>query len=242
MKNSMLGALILLAAVASACATTGRSATALPEPGDLVDGPAEGTVLSVDLALSAASAYFAAFNGGDFDALMALLPSGATFSDSISGTVTRDEWEQRLAWNLAQGTKLATPDCLVSTDGDPDATTVVECESATSSAPIQAVGARPVPTTIFISVTPSGIREVREEYGQPDFLAATQPFVSWMAQTHPVDAERVGFGVWGSVTEARENGQLSAEYARRWAASLEASCRVIPGLISPERDSYLDDC
>lgn len=241
MKNSMLGALILFTAVASACATD-RSATALPEPHDIVERPAEVTAVSVDLALSAASAYFAAFNSGDVEAVVALFPAGAAFSDSIAGSATRDEWEQRLAWNLAQGTTLATPDCLVPADDRQDELTVVECQSSTSNAAIDAVGARPVPTTVVLAVTPWGIRELREEYGQPDFLAATEPFMRWMVKVHPTDAERIGFGVWASTDEAWENGQLTAEYARLWAASLEGSCKVIPGLISPDRDSYLDDC
>ena len=241
MNKSLVGALLLLAAVAAGCDADG-AASAQPAGEDVVNQPADVSAVPIDLALSAASAYFAAFNNGDADAFMALLPAGTTFSDSITGSATRDSWEQRLAWNLAQGTRLATPDCTVPAAGDTGKGTAVVCESATLDAKIQAVGARAVPTTVLLWVTPNGIQEVREEYGQPDFLRATEPFMLWMGQSYPADAESIGFGVWSSIAEARENGQLTAEYARLWAADLEASCRYIPDLISPDRDSYLDDC
>jgi hypothetical protein len=241
MRKSLVGFLVLFAAAISGC-DADRTASAQPALDDVVAQPADMEAVSIDLALSAASAYFAAFNNGDADALMALLPAEATLSDSIAGDVTRESWERRLAWNIAQGTRFATPDCTVPVAGDSASGTVVRCESATLNAQIQAVGAHPVPTTIVLSVTPNGIQEVREEYGQPDFLLASEPFEQWLERTHPADAGRIGFGVWESIAEARENGRRTAEYARLWAADLEASCRVIPGLISPDRDSYLDDC
>lgn len=241
MRTSFFGALILLAAVLAGC-DAGPTASAQTTPESVIDTPADVTAIPADLALSAASAYFAGFNNGDADAVTSLLPAGATFSDSIAGAITRDAWEQRLAWNLGQGTKLAAPDCSVSDGGASRPGTVVRCESATLNALIQAVGAQPVPTTVVLAIDPNGIQEVREEYGQPDFLRAIEPFMGWMEERHPEQAARVGFGVWESIAEARENGERTAEYARLWAADLEASCRVIPGLISPERDSYLDDC
>lgn len=241
MRKSLVGVVVLLAAVTTAC-NANQPAAAQPVPDEVLDQPADVSGVPIDLALTAANAYFAAFNNGDADAFMSLLPAGATMSDSFTGTISRDSWERRLAWNFAQGTRLAAPDCTVPGASEEGNGTVVRCETATLNAQIQAVGAHPVPTTIVFTVNRNGIQGVREEYGHPDFLVAITPFMEWMEQTHPADAAKVGFGVWDSIAEARENGERTAEYARLWAADLEASCRVIPGLISPNRDSYLDDC
>lgn len=196
----------------------------------------------IDQALSTAAAYFSAFNSGDANAVVALLSTGATFSDNFVGSITRESWEQRLVWNMAQGTTLATPDCTVPADGASGEGMAVRCESATLNAQIQVVAAQPVPTIVSLFVTPNGIQDVREDFGQPDFLQATQPFMQWMDEEHPADAEKIGFGVWDSIDQAQENGELTAEYSRRWAAYLEINCIFIPDLIDPDRDSYLDDC
>lgn len=256
MRTSFLATLALLAAVAAAC-DSGQPASAQPHPTDQSviatepSTPAEGNVnetsadmpvVPVDQALSAASAYFSAFNSGDVNAVMALVPAGADLSDSITGSITRDSWEQRLVWNLAQGTTLAAPNCTVPADGASGEGAAVRCESATLNAQIQALAAQPVPTTVSFLISPNGIQEVREEYGQPDFLRATQPFMQWMEEKHPGDAGKVGFGAWDSIDQARDNGERTAEYVRRWAAYLEANCIYIPDLILPGHDSYLDDC
>lgn len=238
MKTSFLALLALLATVASGCTTDQAASADTRAP----DTTAAQQSAPVDQALRAASAYFAAFNDGDANAITALLAGTVEFSDSFTGSIPRELWEQRLAWNLAQSTKLASPSCYVRPDPDVDGGTEVACESATSNAQIQAVGARPVPTLVRFSVTPYGISAVREEYGRPDFLQATTPFVQWLEEKHPDAVEQVGFDIWESIDDAEEKGSLTRQYARRWAAWLEANCVVIPDLISPHRDSYLDDC
>ena len=236
MRTLLLSLLALFALGAAAC-TAGQSASAETiEAVAQVDEPG-----SVDQALAAVSAYFAAFNDGDADAIAALLAEDAEFSDSFTGSITREAWEQRLAWNLAQGTTLASPDCKVSEDGG-SAGTAVRCESATSNAQIRAVGARAVPTSVHFSVSPQGIGQVAEEYGQPDFLQAVSPFMEWMEATHPDAVANLGFNAWTSVDEATANGELTKEYAHLWAGYLETNCVRIPGLVDPARDTYLDDC
>lgn len=256
MRTLSLATAILLAAFTAGCGSnpqesaqpnpTEQSVVATQPPtspgGDVDEAPVDMPGVPVDHALSAASAYFSAFNRGDADAVMALLPDGAEFADSFSGAIPRDAWEQRLVWNLAQGTKLAGPNCSVPADGASGVGTAVTCESATLNAQIQALAAQPVPTIVSLLVSPNGIMEVREEYGQPDFLQATQPFMEWMEDQHPDDAGRVAFGAWNSIDQARDSGEQTAEYARRWAAYLEANCVYIPDLILPDHDSYLDDC
>jgi len=249
MRTSLPRTLVLFAVLAAACgagqpASSDANTTDSPEVAS--ETVAETSVgmeaVPIDQALSTAAAYFKAFNSGDANAVMALLPADTTFSDNFTESIRRESWEQRLVWNLAQGTTLATPDCTVPADGASDEGTAVRCESATLNAQIQVVGARPVPTVVNLFVTPNGIQDVVEEFGQPDFLHVTQPFMEWMQKKRPGDAEKVGFGVWDSIEQAQENGELTAEYVRDWAAYLELNCIYIPGLIDPGRDSYLDDC
>lgn len=232
--------LVLFAVLAAACAA-GQPASSDASTTE-AEKPAGMEAVPIDQALSTASAYFSAFNSGDANAVLALLSADATFADSFTGSITRDSWEQRLVWNMAQGTTLATPDCIVPADGASGEGTAVRCESATSNAQTQVLAAQPVPTIVSLLVTPNGVQDVREEFGRPDFLHVTVPFMEWMEEKHPGAAEKIGFDVWDSIEQARENGELTAEYARRWAAYLEANCIYIPDLISPDRDSYLDDC
>lgn len=237
MRTSLLALVVLLAAAVSGC-TPDRPATAET----LAPEPTVGESARVHQALAAAKAYFAAFNDGDADAVTALLAGTAEFSDSFSGSVSRGAWEERMAWNFAQGTTLAPPSCYALPNADLEQGTDIACESATANAQIHAVGARPVPTLVRFSISPYGISEVREEYGRPDFLEAVAPFREWVESKHPDVAEEIGFRRWDSLADAQQNGELTREYSRLWAAWLEANCVRIPGLISPDRDSYLDDC
>lgn len=145
MRTSLPRTLVLFVAFAAAC-NTGQPASSGPTTTE-AETPAGMEAVPIDQALSTASAYFSAFNSGDANAVMALLPAGATFSDSISGSITRESWEQRLVWNMAQGTTLTTPDCTVPAGGASSEGTGVECDSATLNAQIQVVGARPVDST-----------------------------------------------------------------------------------------------
>lgn len=236
MRTAFLALVISLAAAISGC-SAGQTASA--ETNTIT---AFEEAEAVDRALSAAASYFTAYNDGDADAIRALLTEGAEFSDSFTGSITRDAWEQRLEWNLAQQTRLASPDCAVESESIESGVADVLCESATLDAQIQAVGARPVPTFVRLTVSPRGVEAIGEEYGQPDFLAATTPFREWLEDRHSEVVGQIGFGAWDSISDAAANGRLTRDYARRWAAWLEENCVHIPDLISPDRDSYLDDC
>ena len=249
MRTSPPRTLVVLAVFAAACNTgqvSSSDASTTTPPAVAAQNEAETSaaiqVVSTDLALSTAVAYFSAFNRGDANAVMALFPAGASFSDNFNGSATRESWEQRLVWDMAQGTTLAAPGCIMPADGTSGEGTAVRCESATSNALTHVLAVEPVPTVVSLFVTPNGIQDLREDFGQPDFLHVTQPFMQWMEEEHSGDAAKIGFGVWDSLDQARENGELTSEYARRWAAYLELNCIYIEGLISRDRDSYLDDC
>jgi len=236
MRKYLVNTLVVIALIAAACNPGPRA-----ESGSDTTGGSASSAVSVEEAQTAANGYFDAFNSGDTNAVLTWFPSNAEFSDNFTGSIPRESWEQRLAWNMAQGTTLDNPDC-VATDGDANGNRTVTCESGTRNAQIQAVGARPVSTLVTLLVTPNGIETLNEEFGQPDFLLATQPFMEWMASENPEDASKVGFDVWDSVDQAEVNGKLTADYSRQWAAYLELTCIYIPDLIEPESDSYLDDC
>ena len=172
--------------------------------------------------LSVTEAYFEAFNSGDGAAAIDLLTSDARLSDSFIGLWTTEAWEMLTIWNTAQGTILASPNCAVVEEVEGESATI-SCQSATSDALVQAVGATPVPANVTTLVTPEGISSFRFDYGNPDFGDVGDPFDTWMAANHPEDVEAVGFGNWTTVQEARQNGTLTAEYAAEWAAYLDAN-------------------
>lgn len=236
MRQHLIKAVAVIALIAAAC----NPGTGAESGSDTTEGSASSTV-SVEEALATANGYFDAFNSGDAIAVLSWFPANATFSDNFTGPISRESWEQRLVWNMAQATTLDNPDC-VATEADATGTRTVTCESGTRNAQIKAVGARSVPTVVTLSVTPNGIEDLNEVFGQPDFLLAIQPFTEWMNSQNPDDASKIGFGVWNSIDEAEANGELTAAYSKQWAGYLESSCVYIPGLIQPESDSYLDDC
>jgi len=175
--------------------------------------------------LAVADDYFAEFNAGESEAVMALFTPDATFALQFRADpaepILRAEWEEILVWNTAQGTIMTTHDCAV-TDEAPGAVTV-ECDHGTHDAPAQAVDAVAVPTTTTMKITPDGIGEFDELYGGLDFAYVGEPFDAWMTENNPADALAAGFGNWSSLEEASEHGRIKAQYADEWAADLDAS-------------------
>lgn len=240
MKFRLYTALVALAVVTAACgtsqsdtaessSTTQPTATTEIVTTSTSETSVEPETVPLDQALAASAAYFAAFNNGDADAVMALLPLSARFSDSFTGISPREVWEQRLVWNMAQGTTLAAPECTAA-EGAPGEQVTVTCETATHNAEIQAASAPPVPTVVTIVITPNGIQDLRERFGQPDFSHASDPFIRWMQNNHPDDVDKIAFGNWDSIEEAQQNGELTAQYAQEWATYLEANnCTYLDG-------------
>jgi hypothetical protein len=177
--------------------------------------------------VAVADDYFAAFNAGGSEAVMALFTPDATFTVEFQAEPTlRAELEEILVWNTAQGTIMTTHECAV-TDEAPGAVTI-SCEHGTHDAPAQAVGAVAVPTTTTMKITADGIGELDEQYGGPSFLYVGVPFDAWMTINNPADALAAGFGNWSSLEEASEHGRIRAQYADEWAAELEASGCTFP--------------
>jgi ketosteroid isomerase-like protein len=192
----------------------------------LLSSDDEPVPFGAESSLVVADDYFAAFNAGDSEAVMALFTPDATFALQFTGDRTaepmlRADWEERLVWNAAQGTIMTTHDCAVTNEA-PGAVTV-ECEQGTHDAPAQAVDAVAVPNTTTMKITPDGIGEFHELYGRPDFGFVGEPFDAWMTENHPDDVLAAGFGNWSSLEEANEHGRIRAQYADEWAADLEAT-------------------
>ena len=126
----------------------------------LMNGEDEPQPFGAESSMAVADDYFAAFNAGDSEAVMALFTPDATFAfqsvgDRTAEPTLRTFWEERLVWNTAQGTIMTTHDCAV-TDEAPGAVTV-ECDHGTHDAPAQAVDAVAVPTTTTMKITPTTI-------------------------------------------------------------------------------------
>lgn len=193
--------------------------------------PADGAqTFGTESALETAEAFFDSYNAGDESGVLALFASGITISDSFGGSWELDDWAPLLAWDAAQGFVFVLPTCVADppTDGS---SIVVRCQSTSEGALPRAVGLPGVDTTVVVVATPDGIADLRFVYGSPDFLFVGDPFASWMARQNPDSASSVGFGVWSSIEEARQNGLLIAEFAQEWADYLDAN-----------NCTFLDDC
>lgn len=178
----------------------------------------EEAVFGAESASAVVDDYFAAFNGGDVDSLLALFTDDATFSSNL--TVPSDEL--RLVWSLAQGSTLTTPEC-APTDVVAGSAVTVACEFGTLQAPGSAVDAPPVSTTAKMTITPSGISHLEEFYPFPHFTTVGGPFEQWMEENHPEDADAAGCCQGDTVEESVARGELRAQYAAEWAAYLEAN-------------------
>ncbi len=253
--GAMVGAILLVAAACSGddesattqdgtstttsvATTTTSVATATTVPSTTTTVP---PVSSQD-ALPATDAYFAAFNAGDADAVLALLTTDGSFTERFgSGDQASDlDVADELAFFTGQGTLFKSPSCAVTEDQPVEGTTL-SCDYETLDALTQAVDALPVPTTATFTVTPLGISEIHVTYapepGQPDFEHVGGKFISWMAfnrfevtclawyvsrSTSCVDST--------SVQETREVGLMVARYAEEWAAYLdENGCGYLDG-------------
>lgn len=177
-----------------------------------------------------ATAYFEAYNEGDFDAVVALFDPDATFS-SLLGPLDRASWEQLLAWNAAQGTSLSPPSCLLA-DQVVGVSVRLICSHNNIDALVQAVDSPAVPIRLTLVITPDGIVDWKSMLDDPsgpvgerapDFNEAGIPFSEWMMTHHPDIAGSVAFGNWSSVEEAEQNGILTAQYAAEWAVYLTAN-------------------
>ena len=208
-------------AASTAAPTTVAASTAAPTTTLPGFGAADATEV--------AAAYYAAYNEGAFDAVIALFEPDATFSHPL-GPSDRASWEQLLVWNAAQGTSLSPPRCLLSEEIVGVSVRLV-CSHNNLDALVQAVDSPAVPIRLTLVITPDGIVgwnslfDNLSEVGErgPDFNEAGIPFSEWMLTHHPDIAESVAFGTWSSVDEAEQNGILTAQYAAEWAAYLDAN-------------------
>jgi hypothetical protein len=195
-------------------------------------------------ALAATDAYFAAFNAGDADAVLALLTTDGRFTERFgSGDQASEPADldiaDELAWFTGQGTLFKSPSCTLAEDQPVEGTTL-SCDYETHDALTQAVDALPVPTTATFTVTPLGISEIHVTYGpqpvQPDFTHVGGKFLSWLAFNRPEViclswyADNGSCADSTSVEETREVGLIVARYAEEWAAYLdEKGCGYLDG-------------
>jgi hypothetical protein len=189
--------------------------------------------LTVDGALAVSDGYIEAFNAGDADTVLALLTSDLALSEKYTGmspsfeTMDHAFFEQRLAWDTAQGATFTSPECVVTDEGTGAAVTV-SCEFGWLYAAEAAVGLPPVPTVLTMVVTRSGISQAAFEY-PPDFGVGSfgagsdgrGTFDVWVVANHADDMEGIEFGDWDSVAAAEQGGILLALYVEEWAAFLE---------------------
>jgi len=203
-----------------------------------------------------ADAYFAAYNAGDIDAVFSLFTPDnrpghdgtkrASYTwEGVAGGVASEggdgPWNQRLYLDAVQGTVLRSPSCTLTDDQSPERT-LITCVYEIVDAPTRAVNAQAVPVTMMLTLTPAGISDIDETYGEVDFDHVREPFRRWLEANRPDvtclgqtlgggwcddydDQEETRFAPWTDL------GRIIAQYADEWAAYLqENNC------------SYLDGC
>jgi hypothetical protein len=188
---------------------------------DDTEAPAGQTqAFSVDSAFEVTDAYFAAYNSGDADAVLALFTEEATFSDNLTGNPRENGWELDVVWRLAQGETVSSPDCTL-VEQVPGLTVTITCVHETADAPIQETGSTAVQTTTTMILTPQGISGLSQRYQGAHFAPTGNRFIAWMRANHPEDADAAYCCAGSTVEESIARGELRAEYAKRWAAHLE---------------------
>lgn len=194
--------------------------------------PTQVDAFSIEDAEAMVDSWFDAYNTGDDQASLASLAPGVVVSNSINGTLTLDEWEMLLAWNSAQQTVWAPPECTANERESGVSVTVI-CSTVNIDAPSQAVGAPGVQTKLVAVVTAQGITELRFDHDEEiNFNHVAIPMATWLANNHPdvSQAGTVGFGYWTTIEEAAENGRLTRLYATEWANYLaENDCTYLDG-------------
>jgi hypothetical protein len=186
-----------------------------PEPEQLTPEP---TIFGAESSLAVVDEYFATYNAGDFDSLLALFTDDASFSSNVPVPVGK----LRITWSLAQGSALTSPECAV-VDEVAGVAVTVSCEHGTLQSTELAVGAPAVSTTTKMTIGPDGITDLRETYGGNHFQVAGDPFRSWMEENHPEDAKAAGCCQGRTVEESVARGELRAQYSDEWATYLEAN-------------------
>lgn len=192
--------------------------------------------------------YFDSFNAGDANAVLSLLAPDAILTERFGSVgdfdqFERADWEQEVAAFIAQETVL-TPHACTEANDQPAGDAIFVCEYGLRDAPAQAVGAPAIPVITRFAVTPAGrISEMQVNYNEGetatdpgvDFVHVGRPFAKWMQANHP---EFAGLATTDQPVQSccesmspTEKGELVLQFAREWAAYLEANgC------------SYLDGC
>jgi hypothetical protein len=177
-------------------------------------------------ALAIAHSYFAAYEGGDVDAMLGLFTPDAEIY--VGPGYGLPELEQYIVWDLAQETTNSPPTCAVR--GIIGSTVKVACDYTALQGISEAIGATPVPIELTFWASSDGIRIAAEGLGQPDFRAVRTPFKAWMNENHPEDTSGTDFRGWSTVEEAERNGLLRLQYGLEWAAYLKTQGCSYPDL------------
>ncbi len=207
--------------------TTAAPVTTQPPPTTVVPSQP----FTVDEALAVSDAYFAAYEAGDVDAMLALFAPDARFINGIAGSMSREDWEKLYVFKVAEGTVLTTRDCTATTTGSGLSTpasesameATVRCEYGHHEYLSRAVDGPVVPHRMTMVVTPAGVTRLQDNPGSPNFTTVGDPFTGWMLAQHPEDLSAVGCCGWDSVEHARQTGLLQVQFVDEWAAYLEAN-------------------
>jgi hypothetical protein len=95
--------------------------------------------------------------------------------------------------------------------------TIATCRFFNSDILVRAGKMPPVRIDLFLTITPEEIGRELGSFRAPNFNTVAVPFRAWMAERHPDDADKVGFGNWTSIQEAEANGLLNVQYSEEWA-------------------------
>lgn len=169
------------------------------------------------------SGFVEAFNDGDTEALFALLAPEATISLKYTGMsvdfepMERAAFDRYVTWELAQGSELRAPECVLTVEQEPS---VVVCAVEWVAADAQAVEGHFSPSTLTMTVVNGRITDLMVEQ-TPNFGLAG--FNTWVEDNHPESAELIEFRDWTSIDDARAGGERRAELASEWKSFLDAN-------------------
>ena len=184
-----------------------------------------GPEFGAESASAAIEEYFAAFEAGDVDTVIALFTPGTDPAttlcfkscETLEASESLEWLEKLLTFKSAAGTVFIDPSC------EPTSTSAAEvsvrCDYVEHPGVARIIGGPTVPVVATFVISPDGIDAVNRNPGAS--YVVDVPFDSWMIRNHLDDRAGIVCCYWESVEDARQGGLRAAQYAPEWAAFLE---------------------
>lgn len=195
--------------------------------------PTTAPALSEADAVAVAERYFADFNAGDVDAVLAAYTSDIVVTEPWE-SYSADEWALQVTYYIAGEWEHQIDECTPFIDADGVS---VRCSGRSWNPLERAIAGEGVDTIVTLEVTEDGISAITVGIGGRDFTSAADAWDSWR------EAQGIEFDGWGSYTTPEEAvlaGENELMFTRQWQQFvIDAVTATIDDLNSGDIDAFL---